>query len=177
LFARGCVAIAFAIVAWTRPEITLSILLIFFGLYVLGDGIMAIVGAVRAKREERRWLPFLIEGVFGVIGGVVILFAPAKVAPLILLVVAVWAVVTGVLEIIAALRGERVGTGFIVMAGVLRSAFGVVLLTKPHLGLETLLWVMACFAFAHGVLLIALSLRLRSGRREQTRAPLTTQPA
>jgi uncharacterized membrane protein HdeD (DUF308 family) len=179
VFARGCIAIAFAIVAWTRPEVTLTILLIFFGLYVLGDGIASIVAAVRASREDQRWWPFALEGFLGTVGGVVILFAPAAAAVAVVLVVAIWAIATGSVEVVGALRRGPVGAGYIVLAGLVRIGFGALLLARRHLGLESLLWVMAWYALAHGVLLIGLSLRLRSGKREPSRAPprVTPQPA
>jgi uncharacterized membrane protein HdeD (DUF308 family) len=180
LLIRGLVAIGFAVIAWARPGLTVAILLILFAAYVIEDGIMAIVGAVRAARREERWWPMAIEGVSGIALGLVTLLMPTTAIGVAFILVAIWALLTGVLELVAAgrLRHYIEGEWLMALSGVVRIAFGVLLLLRPAAGLHALLWITAAYAFVDGLILVGLSLRLRRFARPQARpGGMTPQPA
>jgi len=182
LLLRGLVAIGFAIVAWARPGPTLAILVILFGLYAICDGIAALAGAVRAGRREEGWGLLAAEGFFGIALGLFTLMAPAKALTIAFVMIAIWALCTGVLEIIEAARLRRYIPGelLLVLSGVVRILFGVLLLARPGAGVLTLLWIAAAYALADGILLIGLSLRLKrhgTVRRQVGPGGITPQPA
>jgi uncharacterized membrane protein HdeD (DUF308 family) len=181
ILTRGLVAIAFAAVAWARPGLTLAILIIFFAAYVIEDGILSIVAAVRAARREERWWPMALEGVLGVALGLFAIIMPTKAISVALVVVAVWALASGALELVAAVRLRRAiaGEWLLALSGLVRLAFGVLLLARPGAGLWALLWLTAGYALVDGLVLIALSLRLkRYAERPQAGAGgMTPQPA
>jgi uncharacterized membrane protein HdeD (DUF308 family) len=104
---RGLAAIVFGVLAFVWPDITLFALVLLFGAYMLVDGIFAIVAAVRAAGREARWWLLLIEGVLGVLAGLVAAFWPGLTALALLYFIAAWAIVSGILEIVAALRLRR----------------------------------------------------------------------
>jgi uncharacterized membrane protein HdeD (DUF308 family) len=164
---RGALAIIFGIVAFLSPGITLLALVLLFGAYMLVDGILAIVAGVwQAGRSERWWL-LLIEGVVGVLAGIIAFASPQVTALALLYLVAAWAIVTGVLEIIAAvrLRQEIEGEWALIVGGVVSVAFGVLLAVLPGVGILSLVWLIGAYAVMFGVLLIALALRVRETPR------------
>ena len=103
---RRLAAIVFGVLAFVWPGITLWALVLLFGAYMLVDGVFAIVAAVRAAGREARWWLLLIEGVLGVLAGLVAFFWPGLTALALLYFVAAWAIVTGILEIVGATKAQ-----------------------------------------------------------------------
>jgi uncharacterized membrane protein HdeD (DUF308 family) len=162
---RGVAAILFGILAFAWPGITLFVLVLFFGAYMLVDGIFAIVAAVRAAGEEDRWWLLLIEGILGVLAGLVAFFWPGLTALALLYFIAAWAIVTGIMEIVAAirLRQEIEGEWALGLSGLLSVIFGILLVVLPApAGLLSLVWLVGAYAVATGVLLLILAFRVRS---------------
>jgi len=158
-------AILLGILAFAWPGITLFVLVLFFGAYMLVDGIFAIVAAVRAAGEEDRWWLLLIEGILGVLAGLVAFFWPGLTALALLYFIAAWAIVTGIMEIVAAvrLRQEIEGEWALGLSGLLSMIFGVLLVVLPApAGLLSLVWLIGAYAVATGVLLLILAFRVRS---------------
>jgi uncharacterized membrane protein HdeD (DUF308 family) len=161
---RGLAAIVFGVLAFVWPAITLWALVLLFGAYMLVDGIFAIVAAVRAAGREARWWLLLIEGVLGVLAGLVATFWPGLTALALLYFIAAWAIVSGILEIVGAirLRREIEGEWALGLSGALSLLFGVLLVVIPApAGLLSLVWLIGAYALAFGVLLLVLAFRLR----------------
>jgi uncharacterized membrane protein HdeD (DUF308 family) len=172
---RGVAAILLGILAFAWPGITLFVLVLFFGAYMLVDGIFAIVAAVRAAGEEDRWWLLLIEGILGVLAGLVAFFWPGLTALALLYFIAAWAIVTGIMEIVAAirLRQEIEGEWALGLSGLLSVIFGILLVVLPApAGLLSLVWLVGAYAVATGVLLLILAFRVRSeASKEATARP------
>ena len=166
LLLRGIAAVLFGLVALFWPGITLYVLIIFFGAYALVDGIFAIVAGVRGV-GGRRWL-LLAVGVLGVLAGLIAFFYPNITALVLLYVIAFWAILTGILEVVMAisLRREIENEWLMGLSGVLSVVFGVLLAALPRVGLLSLVWLIGIYALIFGVALIVLSLRLRGHRQE-----------
>jgi uncharacterized membrane protein HdeD (DUF308 family) len=162
---RGLAAIVFGVLAFVWPDITLFALVLLFGAYMLVDGIFAIVAAVRAAGREARWWLLLIEGVLGVLAGLVAAFWPGLTALALLYFIAAWAIVSGILEVIGAirLRQEIEGEWALGLSGALSVLFGILLVVIPApAGLLSLVWLIGAYALVFGVLLLVLAYRLRS---------------
>lgn len=159
---RGLAAVVFGILAFIWPGVTVTILVLFFGAYALWDGIFALIGAFRAE-GDRRW-PLALEGLVGIAAGLFALFWPGPAALALLYVIGAWAVITGVFEIIAAirLRKEIEGEWLLLISGVLSILFGVMLFVWPAAGALAVTWMIASYAILFGILLIVLGLRLRT---------------
>src|SRR5229473_8458800 len=98
---RGALAVLFGVAAFVMPGLTLVVLIALFGAYALIDGVLAIVAGVRAAEHHERYASLLWRGLCGVAAGIVAFLAPAITAVVLTLLVGVWAVITGVLEIVA----------------------------------------------------------------------------
>ena len=167
---RGLISIAFGIVAFVWPGITLFALVLLFGAYLLVDGIVALAQAIRFRHERERWPMLLLEAILGIVVGIVAFLWPGITALAWLFTIAAWAVVTGILEIVLAVRLRKVITGewFIALTGVLSIALGIVLALLPLAGLVAWVWVIGSYAIVFGVLLIAAAFRLRRGTAATT---------
>jgi len=157
---RGIAAILFGILAFAWPGITLAVLVLLWGAYALVDGVLSLVSAFRTTHDHRWGL--LIEGIIGIGAGIVTFIWPGLTALVLLYIIAVWALITGVLELIAAFRLRRVvrDEWWLVLGGVASVVFGVLMLAMPAAGALALVWLIAAYAIVFGVLLIALAVRL-----------------
>jgi uncharacterized membrane protein HdeD (DUF308 family) len=161
---RGILAVLFGLAAFFLPGITLTVLILLFGAFALVDGIFAIVAAVRAEGHDARWWLLLAEGVLGVLAGIVAFIWPGLTALALLYLVAAWAIVTGILKVVGAirLRQEIEGEWALILSGVLSVIFGVLLAVMPGVGILALLWLIGAYAVVFGVLLIILAFQVRN---------------
>jgi uncharacterized membrane protein HdeD (DUF308 family) len=128
--------------------------------------VLAVAAAVRRRGAADRGWVMVLQGVLGIAAGVVTWFWPGLTALALLFVIAAWSLATGVLEVAAAIRLRKAITGewMLALSGVLSIALGVLLILSPVTGaLAVVLWIGA-YALVSGVLLVALSLRLRARR-------------
>jgi uncharacterized membrane protein HdeD (DUF308 family) len=161
---RGIAAILFGLCAFFIPGAALWALIILFGAYCLVDGVFAIVASVRAAQAHERWGQLLFTGVVGILAAAVTWFYPGLTALALLYVIAAWAIVTGVLEIIAAIRLRREMTGefWWILAGLLSIVFGLFLVWQPGAGALAVIWVIGIYAIVFGAFLLGLAFRLRT---------------
>lgn len=168
LLVRGIAAILFGVAAFAWPGATVAILVIMFGAYVLIDGIFGIVDSIRYRDRLNRWWLWLLDGVLGVVVGALTLFMPGVTAVVLLMFIAAWAIVGGVLRIIAAiqLRREIEGEWLLGLGGALSILFGILLIVMPGAGIMSLVWLIAIWAITFGVLFIVLAFQLRKAGKE-----------
>jgi uncharacterized membrane protein HdeD (DUF308 family) len=164
---RGLVALLFGIAKFMWPGITLWVLVALFGAYTLVNGVFAVIEAFSRDVSRERWRPLLFEGVVSLVIGVVAITWPGLTAMGLLYLIAFWAIVTGVFEIITAIRLRREIRGEWMMAliAILSMAFGFLLIAFPLVGALSVVLMIGAFAFATGALMIALAFKLRSLRR------------
>lgn len=179
LLVRGIAAILFGILAMVAPGFGLLTLLILWGTYALVDGVFNLILAARGARAGRRWGWLLFEGIVSIAAGVLTFVWPGITALVLLTVIAVWAVMTGVAEIAAAIRLRRQISGewWLVTSGILSIVFGVLMFVFPGAGTLALVWMIGAYAIVFGALLIGLSLRLhRWGRSHERPIPTGGMP-
>jgi len=166
---RGVFAIAFGVIAFILPGVTLAALVLLFGVYALVDGVLAIVAGVRAAERHERWMPMLLEGIAGLLAGVLTLVWPAITAVVLLYVIGFWALVTGVFKVVSAVRVRRHLSGELVhgLNGVISVLFGLFLLVVPGVGLLAVVWWIAGYALFRGAMLMTLAFRLRHHAQHQ----------
>jgi uncharacterized membrane protein HdeD (DUF308 family) len=161
---RGLIAMLFGLLTFFLPGITLVTLVLMFGAYALVDGIVNVIAFIRVASHQ--WA-LLIEGVIGVVAGILTFMWPAITALVLLYLVAFWAVFTGVFEIIAGIRLRKAiaNEWMLLVVGALSLVFGILILFAPGVGeLAIVLWIGA-YAFLFGISLLALAFRLRGHQR------------
>jgi uncharacterized membrane protein HdeD (DUF308 family) len=161
---RGVAAIIFGVLAFVWPDVTVTALVLLFGAYAFWDGVFAIVSAFRRRTRTDQWWWTLLEGIVGVGIGLATFFWPGVTAVVLLAFIAAWAIITGIFEIMAAirLRKEINDEWLLFLSGVLSVLFGLLLVFQPGAGALALIWVIGAYAIAFGVLLIVFAFRLRN---------------
>jgi uncharacterized membrane protein HdeD (DUF308 family) len=161
---RGIFMVIFGLIALVWPGIALLTLVWVFGFYAIFDGIAAIVIGIRT-RGEPHWVWTIVQGVISVLAGIIALFWPGVTALVMLFVVAFWAILLGIGEIVAAFASRKSGAsdwGWTLALGVVNVIFGILLLIWPSGGILTLIWLVGIFALIGGIALIVLAFRVRS---------------
>jgi uncharacterized membrane protein HdeD (DUF308 family) len=161
---RGAAAILFGILAIVWPDITVGVLVAFFGAFALVNGVFAIVEAFQANDTDRWW--HVAEGALGIIVGIVAWVWPGLTALSLLYFIAAWALVTGVIEIVAAiqLRKRITNEWMLIIGGVISVLFGILLLFRPRESAIALVVVIGIYAIFFGITLLLLAFRLRGMR-------------
>jgi uncharacterized membrane protein HdeD (DUF308 family) len=160
---RGIVAILFGIVTFTQPGLSLATLVLLFGAFAFVDGALKSYIAVTHRKDRDNWGTLLLGGLLGMGVGVLTWIVPGITALSLLFYLAIWAIATGVLEVVTAirLRDEIEHEWRLVLAGLVSIAFGVVLIARPGAGALALLWLIATWAVVFGIALIMLSVEMR----------------
>lgn len=160
---RGLLGIAVGFIAFVLPGVTLLALTFLFAAYALIDGILSFGMAFHAARLHSHWWALMLEGVAGVVIAGITLAWPAVTLVVLLYLIAAWAVVTGIFEVAAAIRLRRmVEHGWLLgLAGALSIVFGLLLFAAPGPGAIVIAWWIGAYAMIFGILMLALSFRLR----------------
>ena len=165
---RGILAVVFGILVLAYPGTGLLVIAYLFGAYAFVDGIFAIVGAVRMAHAGGRWGGLLVEGILGIVAGVVAFAYPGITAYALAILMGAWAIVTGVLAVSSALRlRTQIPNEWLwILSGIVSIIFGFAIFWSPSFSLFALIWMDAFYAILAGLLLIGLSFRLRGMRRQ-----------
>jgi uncharacterized membrane protein HdeD (DUF308 family) len=161
---RGLVAVLFGILAFAWPGLTLLTLVYLFGWYALVNGVLSFILAAKAPKGHSRAGSLIFGGLLSILAGLLTFFMPGITALGLLFLIAAWAIVTGIMEIVAAIKLRRVITNewLLVLAGLASIVFGVLLFLQPGAGALVLVWWIGSFALVFGILLMILAFRLRS---------------
>ena len=171
---RGVLAILFGLLAFIWPGITWLTLVIMFGIYAIVDGLVAVGTGLSRTKESPRWWMFLLEGLISIGAGVAALVWPGLATLVLLYIIASWAVFTGILEIVAAirLRHEITNEWVLALGGVISIALGLLLFFQPAAGGLAIIWTIGAYAIIFGILLVILGFRLRSWKEPANREPV-----
>lgn len=162
---RGVLGILFGIIAFAYTGVTILSLVLVFAAYALVDGVFAIIAAVRAARHHDRWGWLTFEGIVSILTAVVAVAVPGLTALAFVLLIAAWAIVTGVLEIAAAFRlNIDHGRVWLGLGGVASIVFGVLMFIAPVAGAVVLTWWLGAYELVFGIMLLVMAFRLRAMR-------------
>jgi uncharacterized membrane protein HdeD (DUF308 family) len=156
--------VLFGVLAIAWPGITLAALVIVWGAYALADGVLALIAAWQVRDQGRPFWSLVVVGLLGIAAGIVTFLWPGITALALLMVIAAWALVMGIFQIVAAIRLRKAieGEWLLGLSGVASVVFGVLMFISPGAGALAVLSLIAAFALLFGVLQIVLGFRLRS---------------
>jgi len=162
LLLRGIAAIVFGVLTFIWPGITLLTLLFLYGAFALVDGVLALAAAIVGGVPAPRWW-LAIVGLLGLVAGILTFAWPGITALVLLLFIAGWAIATGIMQIVGAikLRKEIDNEWLLVFCGALSVIFGLILIVQPQTGALALLFVIGFYAILEGIGLVGLAMRLR----------------
>jgi uncharacterized membrane protein HdeD (DUF308 family) len=161
---RGIIGILFGVVVLVAsPATTLLVLVYLFGAYAFVGGIVAAALALRYTKEQG-WALLLVEGLLGIVAGIVAFVWPGITAFALLFLIAAWAIVTGITQIVGALTLPP-GIGhkwLLLLSGLLSVIFGVLITLWPGAGLLTVIWLIGIYALVFGSMYIAVYFQSRA---------------
>jgi uncharacterized membrane protein HdeD (DUF308 family) len=169
---EGVFAVAFGVIAWVWPDITVATLVILFGAYALATGLMNFYAAYAQQKLGASPWPFIFSGVVGVATGIIVAVWPDISAISLFYVIAAWALVSGVMALVGAIALRKVISNewSLALAGIASIAFGVLAILYPGDGALALIWTIGIYAVFFGFMLIVLGFRLHNWGHQLTSA-------
>jgi uncharacterized membrane protein HdeD (DUF308 family) len=160
---RGIAAVLFGIITLVWPKLTLSALVLVFGVFAVISGITAVVAALRST-DVPGWGLLLLQGILGTLAGVIALVLPGITALAFIYLLAAWAIIIGIVEVIAPLSFPMSGGRAVLtaLAGVLSIVFGILIAAQPSAGLLAVVWVIGVYAIVYGIMYVAVYFQSRS---------------
>jgi uncharacterized membrane protein HdeD (DUF308 family) len=169
---RGVLALLLGILAIAFPFKAVFVFTAVFAAYAFIDGIISLISGIKGARESRhRWLSLVLSGLVGIALGVVFIVWPgastAAYALVSVLLIAVWAIITGGLQIAAAVRLRKVieGEWLLGISGALAVLLGIGVfafaMSDPRVSIVAVGWMIGLYAILAGIVLVALAFKLR----------------
>jgi len=173
---RGAFAVIFGVAAFAWPGVTFEVLVLLFGAYAFVDGVLVFSFGLMAAGDGEQWWPLVLSGILGIGLGVLTFARPETMALALVYVAGFWAIVTGLLEIVAAIRLRDVISGEWLMGlgGVLSIVFGILVVAQPNAGALTLVYLFGFYAILAGISQIGLGFRLRGLSENVRKASIQT---
>ena len=170
---RGVAAVIFGILAFVWPKITLLTLIWMYGVYAIINGALALVQAFTGPKEGRQTGALVFHGIISLAAGIIAILVPGITALVLLLLIAAWAIVGGIFEIVTAVRLRKVISHewLMIVAGIISVLFGILLILQPAVGALAMIWWIGGFAILFGIMLVTLAFRLRHWRDEFGHVP------
>lgn len=161
---RGVLAVLFGITAWVWPGLTLATLIWITGIWLVIDGVFAIIAAVMNRNNVDRIWPLILIGLAGIGFGVFIMAYPGFTVVWMIVTIGIYAIVSGVSGIFHAikLRDEIENEWSMGFFGLVSVVFGIMMIAFPGAGALSLIWVIAIYAIVIGVTEIMFGFKLRS---------------
>ncbi len=172
---RGVLAIIFGLIALFAPIATAIALAIVVGVFAIVTGVFDVIEAIRHRGSSSMVLRIVL-GAVSILFGILVLVWPGISLTILVIMVGVWAIVTGILQIMSSVRHRASpDSGWVwgIIGGALTILFGVLVIIWPRTGLVTIIWIIGIWAVVWGITLIVLGVKLRkaAGTNEASASP------
>ncbi|MBU4386349.1 MAG: DUF308 domain-containing protein [Actinobacteria bacterium] len=167
---RGIVALIFGVIVLTWPGATTLVLLILFGSLVLVSGLFALGGSIAAIARKEKWGAEMFLGILGILIGIVAFTRPGIVLETLIVIVAIWMILSGAIELFASIELPKKTDGkvWLGIAGVLSMGIGILFLAMPAVGIWTAILIIGIYSLVFSVVLFVLGFRVK-GLEKATR--------
>ena len=172
---RGVLAIIFGLIAFFGPVATAIALAIVIAVFAIVAGLFDIIEAIRHRGSSSMVLRIVL-GAVSILFGILVLVWPGISLAILVITVGVWAIITGILQIMSSIRHRAVpDSGWVwgLIGGAVTILFGVLVLIWPATGMVTIIWITGIWAVALGHRSHRLSLQLSkaAGTYEASASP------
>jgi uncharacterized membrane protein HdeD (DUF308 family) len=169
--ARGIVSLIFGVIVVIYPFTAAVALALFFGAYAFADGIFAIVSIFTSRNARAHFWLFLFEGIAGIAAGILIFFLPELTLYGLVLLVSVWAFITGIFEIISAVKLRKIidGEFLMIVSGLLSIVFAILVFINPLEGIIVITYLIGFYAVMFGILYVIYGISMRKHHLAHTK--------
>lgn len=159
---RGVLAIVFGVLALASPYIVIFSLITFFAFFAILSGFFILTLAFLGETDNKGLR--IIEGLIFLGAGIVVLLNPLTALGGIMIFIAAWAILSGLIHIVGAIRMRKVITNewLLILNGVISIVFGILLAGNLIQGAGVMLMVFGAFAILSGIFSIMLSFRIKT---------------
>jgi uncharacterized membrane protein HdeD (DUF308 family) len=163
LIVRGVVGLGIGVIAFAWPGVTIAALVVIFGCYAFIDGVTNLILGLTRTRQGRSWA-MAVQGIVGIAAGALTFLWPGVTALALVIFIGAWAIVTGIFELVAAVRLRKIirGEWLLALSGIMSIIFGVLVFAFPGAGAVGIAWILGAYSAAAGLILIMLGVRLRT---------------
>lgn len=163
MIVRGIVSIIFGIIVVIYPLSAATVLALFFGAYVFADGIFAIASIITSSEARKHFWSLLFEGIVGIAVGIVTFFLPEITLFGLIILISIWAVVTGISEIVLAIKIRKIieGEFLMIISGLLSIVFGILVFLRPLAGMVVTVYLIGIYAIMFGFLYVFFGISMR----------------
>ena len=161
---QGVLSVVLGVLALAKPGVTLSALILLWGLLALLNGVGDVFHAIGAAGSQKSWGWQLAGGLVGILAGLAILRWPGLSALFVLYLVALWAIMMGIVRLVGAIADHEAlpHAWLVALAGVVSVLFGIAMFAWPNVGLLTLVYLVGFYAIVYGVITCVMAFRLHS---------------
>lgn len=166
LVMRGVVALLFGVLAFMYPAVAIGAVIGLFGLYAIVDGVLAIIAAVKLGAQCAPWVLTLLSGCVGILLGLIVFLYPGLPAVALLVIIAIWGVLRGLLDIAAAVQLRKLiaNEWLLGLGGLISIVFAGVLMYVPFASGQAFIWLLAAYALVYGALQLGFAHRVHRYR-------------
>ena len=173
LLTYGLVTVGLGVVLAVWPDETLKVVAILIGIQLIITGVFRLVLAIASSSLDTS--SRALVGLFGALAlvvGLLCLRSPMQTILVIGVILGVWWLVAGLIDIVSAIRDEgSTRRGWDLAMGAITALLGLFLLINPEVSLGVLVVVICVWLFAYGFLAIVAAFVLRgAGRRTDATA-------
>jgi len=160
---RGFCAVIFGLLTFVVPGVTLAVLVILFGVFALANGIFALVTSIQLPGSTSGRGSLGVQGALSIIAGMIAFVYPGLTALSLLFVIALWAIITGIAEVVFAVKLRQVlpEEWLLILSGLLSVVFGVLLFAMPGAGILSIVWLVGVYAIVYGLSLFVAAFKLK----------------
>ena len=161
---QGVLSVVLGVLAVARPGVTLAALILLWGLFALLNGVGDVFSAIGAAGSHRSWGWHLAGGLVGILAGLAILRWPGLSALFVLYLVAIWAIMMGIVRLVGAIADHEAlpHAWLVALAGGVSVLFGIAMFAWPGVGILTLVYLVGIYAIVYGVITCGIAFRLHS---------------
>jgi uncharacterized membrane protein HdeD (DUF308 family) len=161
--ARGIISIIFGIIIVIYPFDAATVLAYFFGAYVFADGIFALVSIITSGTARKHFWLLLFEGIAGIAAGIITFLLPEITLFGLIILISIWAVVTGISEIVIAVKLRKIidDEYLMIISGILSIVFGILVFLRPLAGIIVTVYLFGVYSIMFGLLFVFFGLTMR----------------
>ena len=160
---NGALALLFGILALAVPTATILVFAKYFGLLVLIAGIVFLILALNNRRGNRPFTTLLIEAIAGIVIGLVILFYTQESLTLFVILIGLWAIIMGVMQLVFAfqVKNNKPDRNVLIFNGIFTLILGVLVFSNPLESAQVFVTLAGIIALIAGVILLYIGFKIK----------------